>query len=98
MGGWHWVVIAGPERARWIYVALVLVSCLSLAVADAPGVLPKLALIALISVFLSLKASKGLLQFFSHPARLADAITAAIGAALLHGLALACALIAQRFR
>jgi 1,4-dihydroxy-2-naphthoate octaprenyltransferase len=97
VGKRHWVVIAGPERARWGYVAIVVVSCLWLAVAVASGVLPKLALIALVSIFLSLKAAKGLLQFSSRPARLADAIRATIGAASLHGLALSGALIAQRF-
>ena len=93
----HWVVIAGPERARWGYVAIVLVSCLWLVVAVTSGALTKLALVALISVFPSIKAGKDLLLFSSHPARLADAIRATIGAALLHGLALAGALIAQRF-
>jgi 1,4-dihydroxy-2-naphthoate octaprenyltransferase len=97
VGKRHWVAIAGPERARWGYVALVLVSCLSLAVAVASGALPKLALIALVSVFPSLKAGKVLLQFSSQPACLADAITATIGAASLHGLTLAGAFAAQRF-
>ena len=97
MGKRHWVVIAGPKRARWGYVAIVSVSCLWLAVAVASGVLPKLALIALVSVFPSLKAGKDLLQFFSQPARLRDAIRATIGAASFHGLALGGALIAQRF-
>lgn len=97
VGKRHWVVIAGPERARWGYVALVLVSCVWLALAVASGALPKLALIALVSVFPSLKAGKDLLQFSSQPERLADAIKATIGAAAFHGLVLAGALIGQRF-
>jgi 1,4-dihydroxy-2-naphthoate polyprenyltransferase len=97
VGKRHWVVIARPERARWGYVAIVLASCLWLVVAVASGAIPKLALIALVSVFPSLKAGKGLLQFFSQPARLAGAVRDTIGAASLHGLALAGAFIAQRF-
>lgn len=85
----HWVVRLGPARARWGYPLLVagaygyLVGLLVL------GSAPPLAALGLLTLPLSLAATRDLLRHAEAPSRLAPAIQRTIGAAVGHGTLLA---------
>lgn len=89
----HWVVRLGPQRARWGYLAIGLFAYGWLVAAVAAGRLPATVLIALLSAPLTWKAGGQLLRHAGEPRRLAPAIRMTIGAALVHGLLLAAALM-----
>lgn len=91
----HWVVILGPQRARWGYVAIGVMAYGFLLWAVGAGLLPSWALIALASGVLTAMAARDLLRYPDRPTLLAPAIKLTIGAATLHGLLLAAALFAQ---
>ncbi len=91
----HWVVILGPQRARWGYVAIGVVAYGFLLWAVGAGLLPRWALIALASAVLTAKAARDLLRYPDQPQLLVSAIKLTIGAATLHGLLLAAALFAE---
>lgn len=86
------VVRLGPRRARRLYPAIALAAYLWLAGAVLAGVLPALALFAMVSAFPALAASRVLAREAERPAALDPAIRATIGAALVHGALLAAAL------
>ena len=90
----HWVVILGPERARWGYVAIGVVAYGFLLWAASSCWLPRVALIALGSAAMTGFAARDLLRYPEQPRRLVPAIKLTIGAATLHGLLLAAALFA----
>ena len=94
-GKHHWVVRLGARRARWGYAVAALLAHGGLVLAVASGMLPAAALAALAALPLSLAAARRLLRDAEHPDRLAPAIRATIGAAMLHGAALAFALAAS---
>ena len=89
------VVRLGPQRARWLYPAILGAACLWLAGAVIAGALPALAAMALVSVIPGIKATLVLLRHAREPEALDPAIRATIGAALLHGAVLAGALFAR---
>ena len=86
------VVRLGPERARWLYPAILAAACFWLAGAVIAGALPELALLALASAVPAFIAARVLLRHARHPEALDPAIRATIVAALLHGAILAAAL------
>ena len=90
----HWVVILGPQRARWGYVAIGVVAYGFLLWAAGSGWLPRVALIALGSAAMTGFAARDLLRYPDQPQRLVPAIKLTIGAATSHGLLLAAALFA----
>ena len=91
----HWVVILGPQRARWGYVAIGVIAYGFLLWAVGAGLLPRWALIALASAVLTAMAARDLLRYPDRPQLLVPAIKLTIGAATLHGLLLAAALFAE---
>ena len=91
----HWVVILGPQRARWGYVAIGVIAYGFLLWAIGAGLLPRWALIALASGVLTAMAARDLLRYPDRPQLLVPAIKLTIGAATLHGLLLAAALFAE---
>ena len=91
----HWVVILGPQRARWGYVVIGMVAYGFLLWAVVTGLLPRWALVALASAVLTAMAARDLLRYPDQPQRLVPAIKLTIGAATLHGLLLAAALFAE---
>ena len=90
----HWVVILGPQRARWGYVAIGVAAYGFLLWAAGSGWLPRMALIALGSAVMTGLAARDLLRHAEQPQRLVPAIKLTIGAATLHGLLLAAAMFA----
>jgi 1,4-dihydroxy-2-naphthoate octaprenyltransferase len=86
------VVRLGPERARWLYPAILAAASLWLVAMVTADALPDLALLALASVVPGFSATRVLLRHARHPEALDPAIRATIGAALLHGVMLAGAL------
>ena len=93
----HWVVRLAPRQARWGYVLIALVAPLWLIGAVAVGALPWPALAALASLVPTAGAARDLLRYAAEPGRLAPAIRATIGAAVLHGLLLAVGLTAAHW-
>jgi 1,4-dihydroxy-2-naphthoate octaprenyltransferase len=91
----HWVVILGPHRARWGYLAIGVVAYGFLLWAVGAGLLPRWALIALASGVLTAMAARDLLRYPDRPQLLVPAIKLTIGAAALHGVLLAAALFAE---
>jgi len=91
----HWVVILGPQRARWGYVVIGMVAYGFLLWAVVTGLLPRWALVALASAVLTATAARDLLRYPDRPQLLVPAIKLTIGAATLHGLLLAAALFAK---
>jgi 1,4-dihydroxy-2-naphthoate octaprenyltransferase len=88
------VVRLEPQRARWLYPLILGAASLWLAAMVVAGALPALAVIALVSVIPGMKATVVLLRHAREPQALDPAIRATIGAALLHGAALAGVLFA----
>jgi 1,4-dihydroxy-2-naphthoate octaprenyltransferase len=93
-GKHHWVVRLGPLAGRWGYLVIAALAYGWVIVAIAQGILPVLAAAALLSAFLSAKAASVLVRHATEPARLAPAIQMTIGAASLHALLMAAALVA----
>lgn len=92
-GKHHWVVRLGARRARWVYAGLALLAYGVLLAEVVLGVLPVLALLALVPAPLSGLAALVLLRHAGQPARLAGAIRLTILSLLGHGLLLAVALV-----
>jgi 1,4-dihydroxy-2-naphthoate octaprenyltransferase len=92
----HWVVRLAPERARWGYVLLVVFAHSWLIGAVLMRALPWPTLMALASVVPAAAGARELFKYVAEPHRLAPAIRATIGAALLHGLLLATGLVVAR--
>lgn len=89
----HWVVRLGTRRARWGYLVICAAAYGFLVAAVLAGSLPRGALIALVSAVLSGSAAASLVRHADAPRELVPAIKLTIGAASLHGLLLAAALI-----
>lgn len=88
------VVRLGAATARWGYPLIALLAHGWLVAMVMAGYLPALALLATLTLPLSLVAARGLLRDASRPARLVPAIKQTILAANLHGLLLVAALLA----
>ncbi len=91
-GKHHWVVRLGARRARWGYLLLLSAAQLILTSAVAAGLLPPLALLALLAVAPGLMAARELLCHAEEVRLLAPAIQRTILTALAHGLLLSAAL------
>ena len=90
----HWVVRLGPLRARWAYGLIAIAAYGWLAGAVVAGALPWLALLALAPAALSARAARDVVHLSTTPQDLAPAIQLTIGAASVHGLLLAVAIVA----
>lgn len=97
VGKRHWVVRMGPDRASHVYAIIGIGAHACVALAVAFGALPGTALAALLSLPLTLKASRELHRHRRDVARLAPAIQATIAAALAHSVLLAAGLAASRW-
>ncbi len=93
----HWVVRLPIDKARWGYPIIAGAAYLWVAGAVAAGKLPLVALIALVPAAISVRAAKILLASAARPAALAPALPMTIGAASLHGVLLAAALVVSRY-
>ena len=89
----HWVVRLGARRARGLYAVIAGAAAAWLVTAVSRGLLPPLALLALASTIPTWVAARLLWRDAETPQRLAPAIRATIGAALLHGTLLTLALL-----
>jgi 1,4-dihydroxy-2-naphthoate octaprenyltransferase len=94
-GKQHWVARLEVRKARWGYLLIALIAYAALILNVALGTLPELALIALLSMPLSLQAARLLLRFANTPMRLSGAIKLSIAAMLAHGALLSLALISR---
>ncbi|RQO66921.1 prenyltransferase [Aquitalea sp. FJL05] len=92
-GKWHWVARLPLEQARSVYGVLVLLAYALLIWLVWRALLPRSALLGLLSLPLSLFAARQLWRHAAEPARLRPAIIATIMAANLFPLLLALALL-----
>jgi len=98
-GKHHLVVRLGPMKARWGYVLIAIAAYGWIIAVVIAGVLPWLALVALVPAILSARATAALLRLSTTPRGLAPAIQQTIAAASLHGLLLSASIaIAHAFR
>lgn len=95
-GKHHWVVRLGPARARWVYAAIAGVAYAWLIIVVIAGLLPKVALMALLPALLSLRAAFDVMRYGTSPGHLAPAIQQTISAAVVHGALLAAALLGTK--
>ena len=95
-GKHHWVVRLGTARARWGYPAIAIMAYGWLVIAVISGLLPWLALVAILPSVMSFRAGRDLLRNADSPARLTTAIQLTIGAATLHGVLLAASMVAAQ--
>jgi 1,4-dihydroxy-2-naphthoate octaprenyltransferase len=89
------VVRLGARRARWGYLAIILIAYAWLAAAVFSGALPAWTATGLATLPISLSAARRLLANAERPGLLGAAIRQTILAANLHGLILAAALVAS---
>lgn len=87
------VVRLGADRARWGYLIHVIVAYAWLTLCVASGSLPALALVSLLTLSLSLAATRLLWRLANTPNQLEPAIKLTILSAVVHGLFLAIALV-----
>ena len=92
-GKLHWVARLQVRQARWGYVLIVALSYIWLLLCVALGGLPRLALLALLALPLSVQAARLLLRHALQPQQLGDAIKLTIGAMMVHGTLLSLCLI-----
>lgn len=92
-GKLHWVARLEVKNARWGYVLIVVLAYVWLLLSVVLGGLPLLALLALLSLPLSVKAARLLLRHAAQPQQLGEAIKLTIGAMMAHGALLSLALI-----
>lgn len=93
-GKHHWVVRLGVRRARWLYVAIAIAAYTFVLYTIVRRVLPWLALVSIVPAAMSARAARDLVRHAESPDRLVLAIQMTIGAATLHGLLLALAIVA----
>lgn len=91
-GKMHWVARLEPVQARWIYLLIALLAWCALLALIYAGILPSLALLALLPAVMSLQAARILLRDYGEPTRLAPAIRLTILSMLAHGFLLSVAL------
>ena len=92
-GKLHWVARLQVRQARWGYVLIVALSYIWLLLCVALGGLPRLALLALLALPLSVQAARLLLRHALQPQQLGDAIKLTSGAMMMHGTLLSLGLI-----
>jgi 1,4-dihydroxy-2-naphthoate octaprenyltransferase len=89
----HWVVRLGPARARWGYLALVVVAHAWLLGTVLAGALPAWVLLGLVSLGPGLLASRDVIRHAADPERLRPAIQLTILAMIMHGVLVALGLL-----
>ncbi len=92
-GKLHWVARLEVRQARWGYVLIVLLAYGWLLLCVSQSWLPKMGLLALLALPLSVQAMRQLFRHAAQPQRLADAIKLTISAMLAHGALLSLGLI-----
>jgi 1,4-dihydroxy-2-naphthoate octaprenyltransferase len=92
-GKLHWVARLPVRQARWGYVLILLLTYFWLLLSVLLGWLPKLALLALFALPLSVQAARLLLRNAAQPQKLGEAIKLTIAAMLTHGCLLSLGLI-----
>ena len=92
-GKLHWVARFGSDVARWGYPLITLVAWLVFLLLILSGLLPTIALIAILPLPLTVKAAQLMLRYPAQPQRLAPAIRMTIAAMLMHGTLLSIALV-----
>lgn len=95
-GKLHWVARLDVSKARWGYVLIAVMAYVWLLVSVLLGWLPKLSLLALLALPLSIQAIRELLLHAAQPQQLTDAIKLTIAAMMAHGALLSLALIFSR--
>ena len=95
-GKLHWVARLPVQLARWGYALIVALAYAWLLVSVVIGWLPSLALLVLLALPLSVKASCLLYRHAAQPQQLGDAIKLTIGAMMVHGTLLSLALILSK--
>ena len=93
----HWVARLSPQTARWGYVLIALLAWLLLLSLIVAGVLPLLALVAVLPAVLSFRAARMLLHNATRPENLGPAIQLSILAVLTHAGLLALVLVVSPF-
>ncbi|QID16630.1 prenyltransferase [Nitrogeniibacter mangrovi] len=91
------VVLLGPQVAKWGYLLMAILAYAWLVGMVGTDQLPQKCAAAALTLVLSFRAGRDLLAHAEEPAELAPAIKLTIGAANLHGLALAAALAFARW-
>ncbi len=86
VGKRHWVARLQPSTARWGYALILLLALACVVVPVLLGLVPKMALLALIGFVPTIPATRTLLAHAATPARLAPAIQQTIAAAHLAAL------------
>ena len=89
----HWVARLSPRVARWGYLLIAMSAWLVLLALILAGLLPWLAIVAVLPALLSFKAAGILLQYAETPQKLAPAIQMTILTMLAHGALLTLALV-----
>ena len=92
----HWVVRLGVARAPWGYAIIGALAYLWIVGATLAGALPKLALVSLVTLPMTLGAARQLFAHAGTPSQLAGAIKQTIAAANVNGLLMAAALAFAR--
>lgn len=83
------VVRLGPESAKWGYLGIAIAAYAWLVIQIGRDNLPQACGVALITIVLSISASRELREYASSPSDLGKAIRLTIAAAIVHGLLLA---------
>lgn len=95
-GKLHWVARLEVRHARWGYAMIATLAYLWLVLGVLLAWLPPLALLALLSLPLSVQAARLLLRHAAQPQQLGDAIKLTIAALMAHGTLLSLALILSK--
>jgi 1,4-dihydroxy-2-naphthoate octaprenyltransferase len=95
-GKLHWVARLPVQQARWGYVLIVALAYAWLLLSVLQSWLPVLALLAVLALPLSVKASRLLLRHAAQPQQLGEAIKLTIGAIMAHGALLSLALFLSK--
>jgi 1,4-dihydroxy-2-naphthoate octaprenyltransferase len=92
----HWVVRLGRRRASYVYTGMIAATFLSIALAVVGGLLPPLALIAMLVIPVGVMGVKTALARYDDIPRLTPANAATVLVHLLTGLLLAAGLAADK--
>jgi 1,4-dihydroxy-2-naphthoate octaprenyltransferase len=95
-GKLHWVARLEVNQARWGYVLIVALAYAWVLLSVVLGWSPTLAILSLLALPLSVKASRLLSRHAAQPQQLGDAIKLTIAAMMLHGTLLSLALIVSK--
>jgi len=92
-GKLHWVARLEPGTARWGYALTAVMAWLVFLLLIVYGLLPTIALVAILPAFLTFQAATILIRHANHPQHLVPAIQMTILAMLTHGILLSIALV-----